>query len=282
MRSDRGYRGQRNQYPPGPAHNRPTAVQSIPAGMTVTVAIIPFKVERFAIHAVYCILTIPFKLHLPQDTYMINDQCTPPEMRIQPSDLEVLLDTLRQHRLVTDFAFPNLNRDSDVPMWADFDLKLQAYLSSIGARFADPSTFLTCDYPLSSHQNSCGEYHNLPWLLLKGNRLRHGRRKITPADPIVFSPKTLCSTVGNLVRAASNQPLLLIGTGLFNVRFPFVYRCALMQIQDADSQRSMLLSRHFRIHGTQISVTVVLQFASTMPSAIQESSLNRIGSHLTL
>lgn len=145
---------------------------------------------------------------------MINDQCSPPEIRIQPSDIEVLLDTLQQHRLVTDLTFPNLNKDSDLPMWTEFDHKLHEYFLSVGAKFADPSTFSSYDSPINSNQNSREEYHNLPWLLLKGGKLRRERRKLTPADPIIFSPKTLCSAVGNWGRATSgisNQPLIFIG-----------------------------------------------------------------------
>lgn len=202
-------------------------------------------------------------------------------MRIQPSDVEVLLDTLRQHRLVTGFTFPNLNRDSDLPMWAKFDLKLQGLLLSIGARFADPLTFTTYDYPIPAHQNTPKEYHNLPWLLLNGGRLRHGRWKITPAGPIVFLPKTLHSAIGTWGRATSNYPLLFIGINLFRVK-SVSFVDAYLYTQGVDSQKSMLFSRHFQMQRIPTSVTVVLRFKSMMPSAIQGSSHSRIESYPTL
>ena len=159
-------------------------------------------------------MTSILKLHLSQDTYRINDQCSPPEMRIQPCDIEVLLGTLREHRLVTDFSFSNIHRDSDLPIWVEFDLKLKDYLSSIGAEFADPSTFSSYDLPASSNQSPSIEYHNLPWLFLAGGKLNRERRKIAPANSLTFSPKTLCSIGGVWGKAASgvpNQPVLLIG-----------------------------------------------------------------------
>lgn len=209
--SDRGHPGWCSQYPPGLTSLRRSGMVLSPPGLTVTIAIIPFKVGCFSSHILQQALTTSFKLHLSQDMYMISDQCKPPEIWIQPSNLKVLLDTLWQHRLVTDLTFFNVNRDSDSLIWVDFDLKLQSYLSSIGAKFADPSTLASYDHPVPSNKNSAREYHNLPWLLLKGGRLRHGQRKITPADPVVFSPRTLCSAIGTWGRAASNQPLLFIG-----------------------------------------------------------------------
>lgn len=152
---------------------------------------------------------------------MINDQCTPPEIRIQPSDIEVFLDILRNHHLVTDLAFPDTNQNSDSPMWIEFDFRLKEYLSSIGADFAEPSSLSFCDL---RNQSTSQEYHNLPWLLLKGSRLRDGRRKLIAADPIIFSPNTLRSSVGKWARAessTSNQPLLFIGMDFLEVEFSF-------------------------------------------------------------
>lgn len=137
-------------------------------------------------------------------------------MRIQPSDIEVLLGTLREHRLVTDLVFPNVSRDSDLPLWSEFDLKLKGYLSSIGAEFADPSSFSSCDSSTFHDRNPPTEFHNLPWLLLTGSRVSHDRRRIMPAGPLTFSAKTLCSdrvgsTWGKDISGTQNQPLLLIG-----------------------------------------------------------------------
>lgn len=155
------------------------------------------------------------KLHISQEMYLINDQCAPPEMRIQPWDIEVLLGTLWEHRLVTDFVFPNVTRDSDLPIWGEFDLKLRDYLLLINAEFANPSTFSSCDL-LASNQNPPTEYHNLPWLLLTAGRVSHDRWRITPAGPLTFSPRTLCSRPiggiwGKAASGTPNQPLLLIG-----------------------------------------------------------------------
>jgi len=148
-------------------------------------------------------------------------------MRIQPCDIEVLLSTLREHHLVTDFVFPNVSRDSDLPIWGEFDLKLKDYLSSIGAGFADPSSFSSCDSSISPDQNPPTEYHNLPWLLLIGGRMSHERRRIAPTGPLTFSSKTLCSNqIGGIWgKAASgtlNQPLLLIGASVLQVDCIFV------------------------------------------------------------
>lgn len=161
----------------------------------------------------------PMKLRVSQETYLMNDQCAPPEMRIQPWEIEVLLGTLREHHLVTDFVFPNVSRDSDLPIWGEFDLRLRDYLSSIGAEFANPSSFSSCNLPTSSDQNPPTEYHNLPWLLLTGGRVNCDRQKITPAGPLTFSPKTLCSHAiggvwGKAASGTPNQPLLLIGTSI--------------------------------------------------------------------
>lgn len=159
------------------------------------------------------------KLRVSQDTYLINDQCPPPEMRIQPCDIEVLLGTLREHRLVTDFVFPNIGRDSDSLIWDEFDLKLKGYLSSIDAEFADPSSVSSCYSSTSLNQNSPTEFHNLPWLLMTGSRMSHERRRIAPTGPLTFSPKTLCSTPiggvwGKVASGTPNQPLILIGTSI--------------------------------------------------------------------
>ena len=159
------------------------------------------------------------KLHLSQDTYQINDQCVPPMLQIQPCDIGALLATLRKHHLVTDLSFSNTHRDSDLPMWTEFDLKLKDYLSSIDAEFADPSTFSSYDSSVTSNRSSPApvEYHNLPWVFLAGGKLSRERRKITPVGPSTFSPKTLCTIGGVWGRAASgvpNQPLLLIGADL--------------------------------------------------------------------
>jgi len=124
------------------------------------------------------------------------------------------LATLRKHHLVTDFSFSNIHRDSDLPIWTEFDLKLRDYLSSIDAEFADPSTFSSYDLSVTSDQSSPIEYHDLPWLFLAGGKLNRDRRKITPIGPSTFSPKMLCSIGGAWGGAASgvpNQPLLLIG-----------------------------------------------------------------------
>ena len=140
-------------------------------------------------------------------------------MRIQPSDLQVLLSTLREHRLVTNLAFPGIARDLELPIWVEFGLKLNGYLSSIGAEFADPSSFSSCDSVISHNQNAPTEYHDLPWLLLTGSKMSHGRRRITPTGPLTFSPKILCSnsvggTWGRDIHGTQDQPLLFIGAGV--------------------------------------------------------------------
>ena len=145
-------------------------------------------------------------------------------MRIQPTNIQVLLGTLRAHRLVTDLVFPDVSRDSELPIWGDFDLKLNGYLSSIDAEFADPSTFSSCDPAVSLDQSPPTEYHNLPWLLLTASRMSHGRRTLTPAGPLTFSPKTLCSnsiggTWGRDIPGIQDQPLLFIGASLELVYF---------------------------------------------------------------
>jgi len=156
------------------------------------------------------------KLRASQDPYLIHDQCAPPEMHIRRSDIEVLLGTLREHRLVTDLAFPNISKDSDLPVWGEFDVKLKAYLLSIGAEFADVSSFSSRDPTISADQNASTEYHNLPWALLTPSRTNQGRQGIVPSGPLIFSPKTLSSrqigsTWGNAASGTLNQPLLLIG-----------------------------------------------------------------------
>lgn len=170
----------------------------------------------------YHVLTFIPKLRLSQDTYQINDLCTPPEMRIQPSDIEVLLDTLREHHLVTSFSFPDINRDSDLPIWVEFNLKLNDHLSSIGGGFADPSGFHSYGSPAPSNQNPSAEYHNLPWLFLTGSKLTRGRRIIGPANEAVYSPRALC-VIGNVwhrsTPGVTSQPLLLIGIDLLQVTF---------------------------------------------------------------
>ena len=159
--------------------------------------------------------SVNMKLHVSQDTYLVNDQCRPPEMRIQPCDIEALLAILRVHNLVTDLVFPDVSKDSDVQIWREFNVKLNDHLSLIGAEFADPSSFSSCDLSIPN-QNASTEYHNLPWVLLMGGRASHGRRSIVPSGPIIFSPRTLCSnqvggTWGKAASGTPNQPLLLIG-----------------------------------------------------------------------
>lgn len=159
---------------------------------------------------------------MSQDTFLINDQCSPPELQIQPCDIEALLDTLRQHHLVTDLTFPNTSRDSDLPIWVEFDQKLQVYLSSIGAVFGDPESFSSCDLPITSNQNPPAVYHRLPWLLLQAGKLNRQRRKIIPAGSLTFSPRTLCSNSvggvwGPMASGTQNQPLIFIGTSLSSI-----------------------------------------------------------------
>lgn len=156
------------------------------------------------------------KLRVSQDAYLINDQCSPPVMKVQPCDIEVLIETLGEHRLVTNFSFPDISRDSDSPMWAEFDQKLRDYLLSIDADFADPASFSSFTSPIPPNQNPPTAYHHLPWILLTGARLSRERRRIVPAGA-PFTPKTLCSnTVGGVWgRSATpgtpNWPLILIG-----------------------------------------------------------------------
>ena len=97
-------------------------------------------------------------------------------------------------------------------MWLEFDAKLKDYLLSINGEFADPSSFSYYDLPTSSDQNPPTEYHNLPWLFLVGGKLNRERRKLMPANPATFSPRTLCS-IGSVWRkpAPGVQPLVLIG-----------------------------------------------------------------------
>ena len=161
----------------------------------------------------------PQQLRISDDPYLINDQYIPPEMRIQPSEIEVLLSTLREHHLVTDLTFPDTSTNSDLPIWGEFDLKLKAYLSSIGAEFANPSSFSSCDHPGPSGERQRMEFHNLPWLLLTGSRISHGRRSIVPTAPLTFSAQTLCTnpigyTWGRAASGTQNQPLLLIGASI--------------------------------------------------------------------
>ena len=159
------------------------------------------------------------KLRVSQDTYLINDQCCPPEMRVQPCDIAHLMDTLREHHLVTDLTFPDVSKDSDLPIWAEFDLKLNEYLLSIGAEFADPTSFSSCSLPAAPNRNPPAGYHHLPWLLLTGGKLKRQRRYIAPVASLQFSPKTLCSNAvggvwGPAAAGTPGQPLVLIGASL--------------------------------------------------------------------
>lgn len=143
-------------------------------------------------------------------------------MSIQPSDIEVLPDTLREHHLVTDFTIPNTSRDSEVPIWAELGQKLTGYLPSIGAEFADPASFTSCDLPVSSNQSSQTAHHHLPWLFLTAGKLNRQRRKIISAGPLTFSPRTLCSNSvggawGPAASGTPNQPLIFVGTSISRV-----------------------------------------------------------------
>ena len=93
--------------------------------------------------------------------YLINDQCPPPEISIQPSDIEVLIETLCKHHLIANLSFSDVSKDSDSPIWDEFNKKLNNYLSSIGAEFADPASFSSYTSPIPPNQNQPA-YHRLP------------------------------------------------------------------------------------------------------------------------
>lgn len=159
------------------------------------------------------------KLHVSQDMYLINDQCPPPEISIQPSDIEVLIETLREHHLVVNFSFPDVSRDSDSLIWDEFNKKLNDYLSSIDAEFADPASFSSYTSRIPPNQNPPA-YHHLPWVLLQAGRLNRQRRKIAPAGILPFTPKTLCTrhlggVWGPTTSGTRDQPLILIGASLW-------------------------------------------------------------------
>ena len=130
-------------------------------------------------------------------------------LQIQPCDIGALLATLWKHHLITDFSFSNTHRDSDLPMWTEFDLKLKDYLSSIDVNFADPSTFSSYNSSITSNWSSLAlvEYHNLLWVFLVGGNLSCERWKITPVGPSTFSPKMLCTIGGVWGRAALGVPI---------------------------------------------------------------------------
>jgi hypothetical protein len=151
---------------------------------------------------------------------LLNDQVTPPEIRLQQDELSDFLTILGDHHLVFPLSFPAaVNPTPTTPLWEAADIQIQAWFTLHQLEFENKKV-LGKYAPLQNSQSK--RFHQLDWKVMQTRKLsaRDGRKKIDINSLMSgngftqqgLTPKNTSSTMPfpNPLSGLGQQPLLFL------------------------------------------------------------------------